>query len=95
MAPVEDLVRPCDERVAGVVVLGQVAGLVEVAEPPEGFQGAVIVVGGVEAMDLLEGLPAGFEAGVGVDGRLVGPRSVADHHRDALAPSVALLHQER
>ena len=34
-------------------------------------------------------------AQVGVDGRLVGPRSVADHHLDALAPSVALLHQER
>ena len=28
----------------------QLAGLVEVAEPPEGFQGAVIVVGGVEAV---------------------------------------------
>ena len=65
--PVEDLVGPCDERVDGVVVLGQLAVLVEVAEPPEGFEGAVIVVGGVEAVELLEGLPAGFEAGVGVE----------------------------
>ena len=151
-----------------VVVLGQVAGLVEVAEPPEGFQGAVIVVGGVEAVELLEGLPAGskprvgveqlVEAGavgvgegvatpqqqepglehlgveggldavglaaldvaahlgepgrepsddmepvqhmagvseVGVDGRLVGARSVADHHLDLLAPAMSLLHQKR
>ena len=147
---------------------GQLAVLVEVAEPPEGFEGAVIVVGGVEAVELLEGVPAGFEAGVGVeqlveagavgvgegvasaqqlepgsehlgveggldafglsaldvaahlgepgrepsddmepvqhmagvaevgvDGRLVGARSVADDHLDLLAPSVALLHQKR
>ena len=67
VVPVEDLVGPCDERVDGVVVLGQLAGLVEVAEPPEGFEGAVIVVGGVEAVELLECLPAGFEAGVGVE----------------------------
>ena len=40
MVPVEDLVGPCDERVDGVVVLGQLAGLVEVAEPPEGVEGA-------------------------------------------------------
>ena len=50
-----------------VVVLGQLAGLVEVAEPPEGVEGAVVVVGGVEAVELLECLPAGFEAGVGVE----------------------------
>ena len=49
------------------MVLGQLAGLVEVAESPEGFEGAVIVVGGVEAVELLQGLPAGFEAGVGVE----------------------------
>ena len=49
------------------MVLGQVAGLVEVAEPPEGFEGAVVVVGGVEAVELLQGLPAGSEAGVGVE----------------------------
>ena len=58
MVPVEDLVGPCDERVDGVVVLGQLAGLVEVAEPSQGLEGAVIVVGGVEAVELLEGLPA-------------------------------------
>ena len=45
VVPVEDLVGPCDERVDGVVVLGQLAGLVEVAEPSEGFQGAVMLRG--------------------------------------------------
>ena len=49
------------------MVLGQFAGLVEVAEPAEGVQGAVIVVGEVEAVELLEGLPAGPQAGVGVE----------------------------
>ena len=43
--------------------LGQVAGLVEVAEPPEGVEGCVVVAGGVEAVELLQGLPAGLEAG--------------------------------
>ena len=40
------------------------AGGVEVAEPVEGFQGAGFVVGEVEAVELLEGLVAGFESGV-------------------------------
>ena len=31
-----------------VVAFGQLAGLVEVAEPSEGLHGAVVVVGGVE-----------------------------------------------
>ena len=50
-----------------VVVLGQLAGLVEVAEPSQGLEGAVVVVGEVEAVELLQCLPAGFEAGVGVE----------------------------
>ena len=36
------------------MVLGQLAGLVEVAEPPQGLQGALVVVGGVEAVELLQ-----------------------------------------
>ena len=36
-----------------VVELGQLAALVEVAEPSQGLQGAVIVVGEVEAVELL------------------------------------------
>ena len=36
-----------------VVVLGQLSGLVEVAEPSEGLQGALVVVGEVEAVELL------------------------------------------
>ena len=49
------------------MVLGQLAGLVEVAEPSEGLEGALVVVGEVEAVELLQCLPAGFEAGVGVE----------------------------
>ena len=41
-----------------VVVLGQLAGLVEVTEPSEGVEGALVVLGEVEAVELLEGLPA-------------------------------------
>ena len=62
-----------------VVVLGQLAGLVEVAEPPERGQGAVVVVGEVGAVELLECLPAGFEAGVGVEeGVEAGPVGVGE-----------------
>ena len=46
------------------------AGGVEVAEPVEGFQGAGFVVGVVEAVELLEGLVAGFESGVLVEQRV-------------------------
>ena len=48
-----------------VVELGQLAGLVEVAEPVERFEGAVVVIGEVEAVELLECLPAGFKPWVG------------------------------
>ena len=52
MVPGEDLVGPGDDGVDCVVVLGQLAGLVEVAEPSEGLEGAVVVVGEVEAVEL-------------------------------------------
>ena len=62
-----------------VVVLGQLAGLVEVAEPSQGLEGALVVVGEVEAVELLQGLPAGFEAGVGVEeGVEAGPVCVCE-----------------
>ena len=68
VVPVEDLVGPGDDGVDCVVVLGQLAGLVEVAEPSEGLEGAVVVVGEVEAaVELLQCLPAGPQAGVGVE----------------------------
>ena len=67
VVPVEDLVGPGDDGVDCFVVLGQFAGLVEVAEPSEGLEGAVVVVGEVEAVELLQGLPAGPQAGVGVE----------------------------
>ena len=35
------------------MVLGQLSGLIEVAEPSEGVQGALVVVGEVEAVELL------------------------------------------
>ena len=62
-----------------VVVLGQLAVLVEVAEPPEGFEGAVVVVGGIEAVELLQGLPAGFE---GRGGRRTACRGVVSGGRE-------------
>ena len=62
MVPGEDLVGPGDDGVDCVVVLGQLAGLVEVAEPSEGLEGAVVVVGEVEAVELLQCLPAGPQA---------------------------------
>ena len=40
VVPGEDLVGPGDERVDDVVELGQLAGLVEVAEPSQGVKGA-------------------------------------------------------
>ena len=53
MVPGEDLVGPGDDGVDGVVVLGQLAGLVEVAEPSERLEGAVVVVGEVEGRGAL------------------------------------------
>ena len=53
VVPGEDLVGAGDDGVDDVVELGQLCGLVEVLEPPEGFEGAVVVCGGVEAVELL------------------------------------------
>jgi len=65
--PVEDLVTPGDDRVADAVVLRQFACGVEVGEPVQGLQGAGPVVGQVEAVELLECVPSGFESRVGVE----------------------------
>ena len=82
MVPGEYLVGPRNDGVDDVVELGYVAGGVEVAEPVEGFKGAVVVLGEVEAVEFLEGLPAGFEAGVSLEefvetGLLCGGEGVA------------------
>ena len=46
-----------DERVDDLVELGQVAGLVEIGEPVQGGEGAGLVVGEVQAVQLAERLP--------------------------------------
>ena len=79
MVPGEDLVGPGDDGVDDVVELGQFAGLVEVAEPVECFEGAVVVVGEVEAVEFLECLPAGPQPRVGVEeGVEAGPVCVGE-----------------
>ena len=67
VVPGQDLVGPCDEGVDYVVELGQLAGFVEVTEPPEGLQGTGAVVGEAEAIEFLEGLPAGVETRVSLE----------------------------
>ena len=75
----EDLCGPGDDGVDGVVELGQFCGLVEVAESPEGVEGALAVVCEVEAVQFLQGLPAGFEPGVGAQqGVEAGPVCVVE-----------------
>ena len=44
VVPGEDLVGAGDDGVGDVVELGQHCGLVEVIEPSEGFEGAVVVL---------------------------------------------------
>ena len=61
VVPVQYFVGPRNDGVDDVMELGYVAGCVEVTEPPEGFKGAVVVLSKVEAVELLEGVPAGFE----------------------------------
>ena len=79
VVPGEDLVGPGDDGVDDVVELGQFAGLVEVAEPVECFEGAVVVVGEVEAVEFLECLPAGPQPRVGVEeGVEAGPVCVCE-----------------
>ena len=48
-----------------VVELAKFAGGVEVGEPVERFEGAIVVVGEVEAVEFLEGFPAGSQPWVG------------------------------
>ena len=48
-----------------MVELAKLAGGVEVSEPVERFEGAIVVVGEVEAVELLEGIPAGSQPWVG------------------------------
>ena len=71
VVPGEDLVGPGDDGVDDVVELGQFSGLVEVTEPPERVECAVVVCGGVEAVELLQCLPARSEPG---GARRRGPR---------------------
>ena len=54
-----------NDGVDDVVELGELAGDVEVGEPVERFEGAITVVGEVEAVEFLEGLPACLEPWVG------------------------------
>ena len=46
-----------EQRVDDLVELGQVAGLVEIGESVEGGEGAGLVVGEVQAVQLAEGVP--------------------------------------
>ena len=54
-------------HIRSVVELGQLADFIEATEPFECFEGAVVVLGEVAAVELLESLLARPEAGVGVE----------------------------
>lgn len=58
MVPGQDLVGLGDDGVDYVVELRQLAGLVEVTESSERFEGAVVALDEVEVVELLKGLPA-------------------------------------
>ena len=60
MVPGEYFCGPGDDGVHDGAELGQLAGGVEIGEPVEGFEGALFVVGEVEAVEFLEGRPAGL-----------------------------------
>ena len=53
MVPVQDFVGPVEDGVHGVVVLGNLAGVVEVGEALESVEGALEVVGLVKTVELL------------------------------------------
>ena len=55
--PGEDAGLGSEQRVDDLVELGQVAGLVEIDEPVQGGEGAGLVVGEVQAVELAERLP--------------------------------------
>jgi len=61
----EDLVSPGDDLVHDVVVFGDFAAVVEVGEPFEGLVGGFDVVGFVDLVELLEGVPGDFQSGMG------------------------------
>ena len=76
MRPLEGRPAQCQLRISSDQAMnvstvpwysGQLAGLVEVAEPSERVERALVVVGGVEAVELLQGLPAGPQPRVGVE----------------------------
>ena len=58
MVPVQDFVGPVEDGVHGVVVLGNLAGFVEVGEALKSVQGALEIVGLIEAVELLESVPS-------------------------------------
>ena len=62
--PGEDLVAPRDDGVDDVVELAEFAGGVEVGEPVKRLERAITVIG-PEAVELLEGVPAGSQSWVG------------------------------
>ena len=53
MVPGEDFFYPVEDGVHGVVVLGYLPAVVQVPETLEGFEGALEIVGLVEAVELL------------------------------------------
>ena len=61
--PGEDLVAPVDDGVDDGVELTEFAGGVEVGEPVKRFEGAIVVVGEIEAVEFLEGISAGSQLG--------------------------------
>ncbi len=89
--PVEDLVTPGDDRIDDAVVLGRFACGVEVGEPVQGLQGAGPVVGEVDAVELLECVPSGFEPREGVEepveaGLFVGVEGVGSFEQQKPGP---------
>ena len=56
-----------DDGVDDVMELAKFAGGVEVGEPVESFEGAIVVIGQVETVELLEGISAGSQPWVGVE----------------------------
>ena len=63
--PGQDLVAPGDDGVDDVMELTELTSGVKVGEPVESFEGAIVVVGEVETVELLEGISAGSQPWVG------------------------------
>ena len=55
--PGQDFVSPGDDGVDDFAELGKLAGGVEISEPSKRGECAVVVLGEVEAVELLEGVP--------------------------------------